>query len=205
MYLVSTALTFTPILYYQVSYNGSLVGKQGYDYKIERKQDLPNTGCILYVVPLYSSKDHDNTDSTKQATLSIKRGAQVKVYPIEVETNTGITRKVKKGDIIGNRMAMFRFKPGLDKAILINSPAFNEVGYSKISATDALFINKPRQYVPGVQEQSYPTLVSSNEFGELTARVKKLEERTIFGTEDAETALEDSDIGTIYIQVEEDE
>lgn len=191
-------LKYTPIVYNQISLS-SEEREAGTSFYLEYKHtSLPEDG-LLFFLPKYSCK--------ADAMLTIKLPTQVlngrqytpKTYTIEVEANDGTTRHTQPGDIIAHRLCIFRFRPNTDKIILVNSPLFVNAKYTNLTATNATFLNKP---VLLINDTLY-TLVASNELEALENRVKKLEDKIIYGNIEAEEALADREDGTIYIKVEE--
>ena len=173
----------------------------GTQFVLEYKHTaLPEDG-LLFFLPIYSCSEN--------AVLTIKtpklNGNTIVYdqtdYTIEVETNNGFTRNTQVNDIIAYRMCIFRMKKGSNSIVLINSPLYNEASFTRISATDAQFMNKPEVYNP--DDDHYYTLVDSKQLSQLEERVQILENKIIFGNVEPEEALADKDVGTIYIKVEE--
>jgi hypothetical protein len=125
-----------------------------------------------------------------------------RTFDIIVEQNDDKPRKAKKGDIIANRMCIFRFRNSSNQVILCNSPLYNDAIFSNLKVTNANFINLPTYRDPKSPFLEY-TLVTSKELDELKERITKLENRIKFGTEEPEDALQDCPTGTIYIRYEE--
>lgn len=124
-----------------------------------------------------------------------------KEYVIEVETNNGSLRRTQNGDIVGYRMCIFRFQNNSNSIVLINSPLYNEVTFSKAVITNCNFLNTPKVYDNA--DTQYYTLVNKKEFEALKNRVSMLESKLIYGNIDPEEALADKEAGTIYIKVED--
>lgn len=218
MSLLKKSLSYTTIVYNQSTYNTNEYEK-GFKYIIEYKMETFQEDCLLFVVPVYSSKSLiSDTEDTRKHELYINRpvvnqeNGQLeyvsKVYEIVVETLEDLTpyRKVTEGDIISNRMCIFRFLRGYDKAVLVNSPLFNNASYTDIMATNAKFLNKP--VVATTDEQGNVAgsvkIATEDEIKALDDRLSAWEEKIIFGTETPEDALEGKPVGTLYIQLEED-
>jgi hypothetical protein len=202
---LAEALKYTSIVYYQSSYSTNQNNFDNVFVMEYGHTDLPDDG-LLFFVPSVSSND------SGACVLKIKipylpAGQSKftyteKILPIIKETNDGKTFVVGQGDIIANRMCIFRFKKNSKNIILINSPLYNSIKINSLKATDAEFINVPTVYNPenaAIQIK----LVTSVELEELKKRVTDLENKIIFGTEDPEAILSDKPTGTIYIQVEE--
>lgn len=184
---------------------------------------FPEDG-LLFVAPVYSSKgpyeEIENGEPVikdKHPKLYIKTPVTIdgqtqyidnKEYEIIVETLEEATpyRQATYNDIIANRMCIFRFKRGYNKAILTNSPLFNDAAYSHIQATDAEFLTRPiiTTHLDEENNRTTSPVATMEEISELTNKINKIEDKIIFGTEPPEEALSEAPIGTIYIQVEED-
>jgi len=203
--LLEKSLHYTPIVYKQTLYS---TNQAQFDNKfvLEFKHtDLPDDS-ILFFVPSISS--NDSADCKLIVRIPYVEGTTGKYkysdteYDIVVEENDLTMRKAKKGDLLAFRMCMFRFQKSSKRAILCNSPLYDDAIFNTLKVTDCQFINRPTFVDPGTGV-TY-TLVTTKEFNELIDRVEKLESRIIYGTEDAEEALKDRPSGTIYIKVEED-
>ena len=210
------ALAYTPIVYNQATYQISERDK-GFNYTIEYKQTQFPEDCLLYLDPAYSSQEISDA-SPQEHTLTIKLPkineedgtisyAEKFTYPIVVETISDNLpfRPATSGDIIANRMCVFRFKKGFNKVILINSPLFNDARYSSIRATNAEFLEKPVIVTTDSNNNEHRTMVAtSEEVSALDERLTEWENKINFGTKDPEEALQDAPVGSIYIQLEED-
>lgn len=196
-------LLYTPKVYKQ----SSLVSQENFDneFILEYSYSEIQSDALLFFVPSVSSKELN-----KECVLNIRTpyadsegktrylNNKYKIYVEQVNAST--LQKATKGDILANRLCIFRFNPVSKIAILINSPLYNDVKFSSIEATDAVFLNDP--YV--VNEKGVKVrLVNEEEFSSLVQRVNNLEQRILFGSEDPNQILKDKPVGTIYIQYEE--
>jgi hypothetical protein len=224
--MVSHNLKYNAYVYNQLS---ALTDTWNGDYKIEYLYEKIPDNSLLFMVPKYSSLPTgipNDTDGEEYSTTYVdsnkltiryligtrtdehgnKRGVyNSKVYKIYVEAPEGSMRLAGEGDIIANRLAIFRFIKGdKDSVILTNSPIYNSVSLSNLTVTNkATFYSRPVILDP-ITKDEIP-LATNTDLLSLTKRVEKLENKFQYGTEDAENALIDADVGTIYIQVEEGE
>ena len=204
--LLSKSLNYTPIIYKQSTYLTNQE-QNGRNFVLEFKHtDIPDDS-LLFFIPAFSSLDPLPTEKCKLIVRIPKVVDGTYQYTelilkIIVEQNDDIPRDAKKGDIIANRMCIFRFRLSSNEAILCNSPLYDSAIYSSIQATNATFLNRPVVYDPETM-MTY-TLISTQEFSDLVGRVEKLEKRIQFGTKEPEEALADLPAGTVYIQYEED-
>ena len=215
--LVSNNLKYSAYVYNQLS---TLSETWNGDYKIEYLYDKVAPNSLVFLVPKHSSLptvySEDSVEPIEANTLTIKfligtqeingvkRGVySSKTYKIYVETPEGRLTLATRGDIIANRLAMFRFIQGdNDSVILINSPLYNSISLSTLAVTNkATFYTVP-VIVDKVTKAEIP-IATNTDLLALEERVKKLENKFQYGTIDAENALMDADVGTIYIQVEE--
>jgi hypothetical protein len=192
------------------------------DYKIEFLYEQLPDNCLVFMVPKYSSLSTKQTDGTEKTINAnkltikylvsteivngVKRGKYTsKSYNIYVESPEGILTLATKGDIIANRLAIFRFIKGdNDSVILVNSPLYNSVSLSTLTVTNkATFFTRP-VVVDNATNSEIP-LATNTDLRALEERVEKLENKFQYGTKDPEEALLDAEIGTIYIRVEEGE
>jgi hypothetical protein len=175
--------------------------------------ELPSNG-LLFLVPQFSSIEAHTDIATPIYNKLIIQYPQLnpvtgvasytgeKKYVMVKETPEGTHNHVTKGDIIANRLAIFRFIAGdSDNIILVNNPQYNNIQISTLHVTqDASFESIP------VYKQSRNVeipLALSTEVLALENRIRKLENKFLYGTVDAEEALADADEGTIYIKIEE--
>lgn len=224
--MVSHNLKYNAYVYNQLS---TLTDTWNGEYKIEYLYDTIPDNSLLFMVPNYSSLPTgivNDTDGVEYQTTYVeankliiryligtytdehgnKRGRySSKTYKIYVEAPEGSMRLAGEGDIIAHRLAMFRFIKGdEDTVILINSPIYNSVNLSSLTVTNkASFYSRP-VIVDPITKDEIP-LATNTDLLALTNRVEKLESKFQYGTQDAEDALLDADVGTIYIQVEEGE
>ena len=190
------------------------------DYAIEFLYDKLPENCLVFMVPKYSSLATSYTDGTDKIVEAnyltikyligtetingIKYGKYRETsYKIYVETSEGTLTLATKGDIVANRLAMFRFIKGdNDSVILINSPLYNSISLSTLTVTNKTTFYTTPVIVDRVSNSEIP-LATNSDLISLENRVKKLEQKFQYGTLDAEEALIDAEVGTIYIQVEE--
>lgn len=198
--LLEKSLKYTPIVHKQINRyaDSSTVQKFKIDYSSE---ELPEDGLIFFVPSLGSLKENYLVIRipTTYQNQTIFTEINCEIY---IETNDGVSRKAGLGDIIAYRMCIFRFvkySSNVYRAILINSPINNDIRCSNIYSTHAEFGSVPQI----TTTEGSMTLVSSKEFNELKNRLDRIERRLSFGYEDPEIALENLDVGSVYIKLEE--
>lgn len=204
--LLAKSLNYTPIVYKQSSYKTEKEGTVK-EFIVEHQFTEIQNDSLFFFIPVTHSINGSNILNIRTPYVSGDepkyryKDNKLKLY---VETNEGTIRALEESDIIPFRMCIIRFRKNGDEliAIVCNSPLYNEASYSKLVVTDCSFINMPIVTDPTTQEEY--RLVSIKELNELEKRLEVLEKRIIFGTVDPETALTNSDVGTIYIQYEED-
>lgn len=203
--LLAKSLCYTPIIYKQSTYLGDQANF-GNEYVLEFKQtDLPDDSILLFV-PSFSSVSGKDCKLTIRVPFPNEEGGynyQDHVFDVVVEQNDDTPRGVTQGDIIANRMCIFRFRKKQNTAILCNSPLYNDAIFSKVQITDGVFLNRPIFVDPENPTITY-TLVTTKELAELEKRITSLEKKFRFGTLSPEEALASAEAGTIYIQIEED-
>lgn len=204
MAMLEKSLKYTPILYRQSTYSIDQ-NAFGNDYILEYKQtDIPEDS-LLFFIPAYSSNDSATCKLTIRVPSVNSSGTYSYsdiVYDIIVEQNNDMPRKAGQGDIIANRMCIFRFRSITKQVILCNSPLYNDAIFSNVKVVNAKFTNMPVYVDPNTNIEY--ALVSTKELSELKNKVTALENKIKFGTQDPEEALRDLPAGTIYIQHEED-
>lgn len=201
-------LNYLPMVYNQQQLStvntGEIVIKYPY-------QSIPEN-ALLFVLPLYSSLESGNKLTIKYAKVS-EDGTTVsytttKSYNIMVEDTNGTKRKASTGDIVANRLCMFRFITGNSSDIILcNNPIYNNLSCSTLCITnDATFYKIPTvSYIKN--NTTFKTELALNQnLLELEERVTALENKFKFGTDTPEKYFEanpSTPKGTIYMQVEE--
>ncbi len=203
-------LNYLPMIYnQQASANtGEIIIKYPYS-------SIPNN-ALLFVLPLYNSTE-DNENIPNKLTIKFAQVSQDgttvgyskgKQYNILVEDTNGTKRRASKGDIVANRLCMFRFiSNNANDVILCNNPIYNNLKCSTLCITNSTkFYEIPKfvTSIDGVEEEI--DLALKSEIQELRAKVDALEKKFRVGTKSAEEFFEENPNepkGTIYLQVEE--
>lgn len=201
-------LNYLPMIYnqQQTSVNtGEIVIKYPYD-------KIPEN-ALLFILPMYNSLPSGNKLTIKLATVS-QNGTVVsytttKQYNIMVEDTDGKKRAAGLGDIVANRLCMFRFiTNNSSDIILCNNPIYNNLKCSTLCITNsAKFYETPKViYYTNQGVEKEVELALSSDLQDLAARVTALENKFVTGTDSAEEYFENNPNapqGTIYMQVEE--
>lgn len=205
--LVSHNLKYGAYVYNQLS---TLYSTWDGNYKIEYLYEDVPANSLLFMVPVYSSKQDNNTLTIRylSGTRKNENGVLVgvykeKTYNIYIENPEGFLTKATEGDIVANRLCIFRFIKGDNNTvILINSPLYNSISVSTLNVTNEASFHTTPTVVDKTTDARIP-LVTKTELLALTERVRKLENKFQFGVADAYEALASAEVGTIYIQVED--
>lgn len=202
--LILKALPYTPIVYKQSTY-ATEQNEFGKNFILEFKYTDIEDDSLLFFLPSVSSNAANCKLTVKMPTVKSDNTIEytAKEFAIIVEQNDSLPRPATKGDIIANRMCIFRFRKTKDQVVLCNSPLYNDAVFSKVKIVSGEFVNLPKYLDPENPNVSY-TLVSTKELIALEKRVHDLEEKFKYGTEEPEEALKDSPSGTIYVQYEKD-
>lgn len=201
-------LNYLPMIYNQLQLGTATTGEITIKYPYET---IPEN-ALLFVLPLYSSLDVNNKLTIKFAKVSqdgsIISYATSKTYEIMVEDTDGTKRRATTGDIIANRLCMFRFITGnSSQIILCNNPIYNNISCSSLVVTDsAKFYKQPVLVYNSQGLLKEAPLALEQDLQALAARVTALENKFKVGTDTAEKYFEDNPNapqGTIYLQVEE--
>lgn len=201
-------LNYLPMIYnqQQTSVNtGEIVIKYPYD-------KIPEN-ALLFVLPMYNSLSSGNKLTIKLATVS-QNGTVVsytttKQYNIMVEDTDGKKRAAGLGDIVANRLCMFRFiTNNSSDIILCNNPIYNNLKCSTLCITNsAKFYETPKViYYTNQGVEKEVELALASDLQDLAARVTALENKFVTGTDSAKEYFENNPNapqGTIYMQVEE--
>ena len=201
-------LNYLPMIYnqQQTSVNtGEIVIKYPYS-------KIPEN-ALLFVLPMYNSLSSGNKLTIKFATVSqdgtVVSYTTTKQYNIMVEDTDGKKRAAGLGDIVANRLCMFRFiTNNSSDIILCNNPIYNNLKCSTLCITNsAKFYETPKViYYTNQGVKQEVELALSSDLQDLAARVTALENKFVTGTGSAEEYFENNPNapqGTIYMQVEE--
>lgn len=201
--LLNEVLPYLPKVYTQASYiptTDNNLRKFGLIYKFSK---LPSD-CLIFFVPTQSSINGKNKLVIKVPSSITEDNVTYSEheFTIVIETNDGKTREAGIGDIIAYRLCIFRFPKGnTNTIILTNSPSYNSIQVSNMTATNANFLN-----IPTVGENSITRikLATLADLSDIVSRLTAVEERIIYGTADPDEALATKPNGTIYVQVEDE-
>lgn len=201
-------ISYMPAIYNQQKTSSINTGEITIKYPYS---EIPNN-ALLFVLPLFSSTDTPNKLIIKHARV-LQDGVtirydNVKTYNILVEDINGKKRNAKRGDIVANRLCMFRFISGdSTNVILCNNPVYNNISCSTLSVTNSVTFYEPPKiitYEGSVEKESY--LVTNKELQAVKDRLTMLENKFKVGTQTAEEYFDEHDNlpeGTIYMQVED--
>lgn len=202
--LLEKSLKYTGIVYNQTSH---ITNQQEYanSFTLEYKyEDIPTDG-LLFFVPKTSSNG-DKIESYLNIRTPISNNSYKDNYlKIVKETSTNGYQSIGTGDIIANRLCIFRFRKdyiGNTVAVLVNSSLFNDVSLTNAQITNCEFLNVPT--VKNYEGTAPIKIATSKDIVSLIARIEALENKILFGTDEPDEALANKPSGTIYIKVEED-
>ena len=202
-------LNYLPMIYNQQQLSTVNTGEITIKYPYDKVPD----NAILFVLPLYSSLESNNKLTIKFAQVQQDGKAvsysTTKTYEIMVEDTNGTKRKAGLGDIVANRLCMFRFITGnSSQIILCNNPIYNNINCSTLCITNSAKFYKVPTVIyftnQGVEKEA--PIALDQDLQSLAARVTALENKFKVGTDTAEKYFENNPNapeGTIYLQVEE--
>lgn len=210
-------LNYLPMIYNQrapsSTWDGNMVIR--YPYK-----EIPDN-ALLFVLPLYNSLDNTTTPNINRLTIQYATVSQdgsaisyqeSKTYNIVVESQDGSKRPATVGDIISNKLCMFRFITNNKKDIVLcNNPIYNNLQCSSLYITgDSKFKELPvyeyKTIINNVEVTKQTTLATAEEVARLQERLSQLEQRLQIGTESPEEFFSNNTNlpeNTIYFQTEE--
>ena len=201
--LLAKSLAYTGVVYKQSTYplnQGEFDNVFTFEFK---HGEIPDDS-VLFFLPAVSS---NGGGCTLRVRVPFADGGSVSYtnvdLPISVETTEGVIRPAGTGDIIANRLCIFRFNLKAKRAILVNSPVYGEASFSTLRVTDATFSNVPKVKNDSLMS-GYSELATVDQVARLAERVAALEGKILFGTESPDEVLADKPAGTIYIQVQGD-
>lgn len=165
---------------------------------ITADKSLLNSTALIYVLPYES-----NTDST---TLIINHSAsEYTELAIVKESFDGSLQPVKAGDIVSNRVAIFRINQfNKEQLILLNSVTSGTASFNKLSVGEAIFNVPP--YIIGENNTKHK-VASVKDLEDMLNEIKSLYQAKIHvSTESPEEYFNNHSLqsGTIYVQVEDE-
>ena len=212
---LSTILKFLPQIYPQREVSDN-VGEIIINYP---HKELPS-GIILYVLPYRSSINEDPNILSQSNVLTIKyhttrfnpdtnkyelTNIETKKYSIIVEGTDGTKKPVKAGDILADRLCMFRFSStDSSKVILCNSPLYGDVACNSLEIAHKLTLKELPVLLN--KDGTEDRLISYKEFKELKDKVNAIDNRIKVGVQTPEqyfSANPNAVEGTIYLQMED--
>lgn len=222
---LKTILNYLPMVYNQQIYSqtdaesGKFIIKYPYS-------SVPNN-ALLFVLPLTNSITPSVSEDgayinnkliIKYAKVDASTGevshveTETSSYNIFVEEFNGNKRPATFGDIVANKLCMFRFiSSNSTDIILCNNSSLNSLKCTDLSITHlAQFHTRPRVITAyntetGEAADSKEVLIKGD-LDTLEQRLTALENKIKIGTEDADKFFEtnkDLPLNTVYIQVEE--
>lgn len=176
-------------------------------------EEVPNNS-LLFVVPLRGSNNISNRLVIKHPQLVTTNGTtkveyptnKTKEYTIYIENHDGSKRQVKSGDIVPDRLCIFRFLSASSNiVILCNNPIYDNLHCSTLTITnETIFYRQPS--IIGANNQTVDTLALSSDVKSVKDTADSLKERIQTGTQSAEDFFDahpELPAGTIYLQMEE--
>ena len=210
-------LNYLPMIYNQrtpaSTWNGNFTIR--YPYK-----EIPDN-ALIFVLPLYNSLDNSSTSDINKLTIQYatvsQDGKQIsyqtsKTYNIVIEGQDGSKRPATVGDIIANKLCVFRFiTNNKQDVILCNNPIYNNLQCSTLYITnEATFRQLPiyryLKTINNVVTEVDTTLATAEDIASLSERLTALEQRLQIGTKAPEEFFGENPglpENTIYFQTEE--
>lgn len=216
---LETVLKFLPQIYSQREVSDN-IGEIIINYP---HRELPKN-ILLFVLPYRGSITYDRNIPDQMNKLTIKYHTttfntatnkyelteiETKSYNIIVEGEDGKKRSAKAGDILPDRLCMFRISSKSSNEILLcNSPLYGDIFCNSLEiANDLKLYKKPVIGVKGEDGfEVTDTLVTQSELKELQAKVDSIDKRLVVGTQTPEqyfSSHQAAERGTIYLQMEE--
>lgn len=216
---LSTVLKYLPQIYAQREISDN-VGEIIINYP---HKELPS-GIILYVLPYRNSIEENINTPSQSNVLTIKyhttklnpdtnkyelTSIETKKYSIFVEGTNGTKRPASSGDILADRLCMFRFSSkNSPEVILCNSPMYGNIFCNTLEiGNDLRLYKKPVIGVKGKDGfEVTDTLVTQSELKELQDKVNAIDNRIKVGVQTPEqyfSANPNAVEGTIYLQMED--
>lgn len=210
-------LNYLPTIYSQrtvaSTWDGNFIIR--YPYK-----EIPEN-ALLFVLPLYSSLSNNEVSNINRLTIQYATVSQdgktisyqnSKTYNIIIEEQNGSKRPATLGDIIANKLCVFRFITNNKKDIVLcNNPIYNNLQCSSLYITGKSTFNELPVYeylttINNVVVTNRTSLATAEEIAKLSARLTALEQRLQIGTKAPEEFFEENPNlpeNTIYFQTEE--
>ena len=206
---------YMPYVYNQLALDDAYTFTIRYPFKT-----IPENS-LLFVVPIRNSKTVTEEDPYNKLKLLIPNvvvdpitgerhidytSRPPKIFNIFIEGGDGKLTKLELNGLIANRLAIFRFlKNDPNTVILVNNPFYNDVQLSTLVVNGDTVLRSVPTYEPDPEDPSQNTsLALERDVIVLEQRIAALENKFLYGTENADVALADKPDGTIYIMIEDD-
>lgn len=182
------------------------------NFIIKYPEEKVLNNALLFILPITNSIEGSNTLTIRytKADADGNISHTNKTYNILVEGIDGRKRNASIGDIVANRLCMFRFVTGdNNNIILINNPNYNNIKVASLVVTNSTELYSVPKIMGFVEDQGYTqidTLATLSQVAKLEKRVSAMENKFVSGTISPEKFFDtnpDLEDGTIYIQVEE--
>jgi hypothetical protein len=209
------ASNYMPYVYGQLAIDDSYTFTIRYPFK-----KIPENS-LLFVLPIRNSLATNNGNNYNKLKLLIPTvivdpitgersinytSEQPKIYNIFLEGGDGSLTKLEANGLIANRLAIFRFlKHDPNTVILVNNPLYNNIQLTSVIVNqDATFRDIPVYAPDPLDPTQNSPLALQRDIIALANRIAALENKFLYGTEDADVALADKPDGSIYIKIEDD-
>ena len=211
-------LNYLPMIYNQrpiddIMWKGEYIIR--YPYK-----SIPEN-ALLFMLPTNNSIDNSRTPNINKLTIQYATVSQdgktisyqtSSTYNILIEEQDGSKRYATEGDIIANKLCVFRFiTNNTTDIILCNNPRYDNLQCSSLHVTNNTVFKRLPEYIHqeeinGVSTTVRSHLADQSEVDRLNADLELLKNKFQIGTESPEKFFEENKYlpnNTIYFQMEE--
>lgn len=206
---------YMPFVYNQLALDDAYTFTVRYPFK-----HIPDNS-LLFMVPIRNSKQTTVDNPFNKLKLLIPNvivdpitgdrnidytSQQPKVFNIFIEGGDGKLTKLELNGLIANRLAIFRFlRNDPNTVILVNNPFYNDVQLSTLTVNSDVVVRSVPVYAPDPENPTLNTnLALERDLIALEQRIAAIENKFLYGVENADVALADKPDGTIYIKIEDD-
>lgn len=168
---------------------------------IRASRHIINSTSVIYVLPTENIVKDEKGSMSCQLVVHHGMGATTTLAIVKEDYNGNLV-ELDTGDIVANRLAMFRTAPNdSSKIILVNSSVYGKVNINELTAVHATFLNNPEVVVDGTKEQILSNKQGLNLIDSLDARYQK---KLIVSDKPINEYTGQLDEGQIYVQVDEE-
>lgn len=168
---------------------------------IRASRHIINSTSIIYVLPTENIVRDDKSSLSCQLVVHHGMNTSTTMAIVKEDYNGNLV-ELETGDIVANRLAMFRTAPNNNsKIILVNSSVYGRININELTAVHATFLNNPEVIVDGKAQQILSSKQGIDLIDDLDARYQK---KLVVSKTPINDYVGTLEAGQLYVQVDEE-